>query len=361
MAIRNLYFDEAGFTGYNLLDPIQPVFAIASADITEDEAESVLKDSFPRYRADEYKFKNIWGSSNQNGFLQFAEHLANISDRMFIYMADKRFTVLTKIVDFLIEPSVTAAGYDFYSDGFCWKYANYIHYGMTNYARPEMLARLLSIYQTFSRTPSRGNLAALQKQLRSMAEGAGQPNQIFLEQMAFGAEHFEAYHDLDGFRGSDDLQFTTMLAIVSYWRQQFDDDFAVFHDDSSNFLRRRDMWEKVTSPKVPPQFHGSGDGSFIRYPLRVISTTPLNSRVSFSIQVCDLLAGLATKHFSTHTEGADREFMDRVISAGLMNITYNGLRPSTIFPDYFPPRRLTGPDVVDQMAGILFRPNSQDT
>ncbi len=360
MAIRNLYFDEAGFTGYNLLDPIQPVFAIASADIAEDEAEKVLKDSFPRYRADEYKFKNIWGSSNQNGLLQFAEHIANISNRVFIYMADKRFTVLTKIVDFLIEPSVTAAGYDFYSDGFCWKYANYIHYGMTEYAPPDMLARLLSIYQDFSRTPSRDNLAALQTQLRSMAEGAGEPIQIFLKQMAFGAEQFEAYHDLDAFRGSDDLQFTTMLAIVSYWRQQFDHDFAVFHDDSSNFLRRRDMWEKITSPNVPPQLHGSGDGSLIQYPLRVVSTTPLNSQVSFPIQVCDLLAGLATKHFSSRTSGDDRSFMDRMVSAGLGKITYNGVRPSMDFPDFFPPRRLTGPDVVDQMANILFGSQRND-
>ena len=44
-------------------------------------------------------------------------------------MVNKRFAVLTKIVDYLIEPYITDAGYDFYDDGFCWKYFNYIYFG----------------------------------------------------------------------------------------------------------------------------------------------------------------------------------------------------------------------------------------
>ena len=63
MPTRNLYFDESGFTGYNLLDPQQPVFCIASTDIGPDEAQAILRESFPRYQGQEYKFQNIWGSN----------------------------------------------------------------------------------------------------------------------------------------------------------------------------------------------------------------------------------------------------------------------------------------------------------
>jgi hypothetical protein len=183
MRTRTLYFDESGFTGYNLLDQTQPIFAIASADIEEQRAREILAESFPRYRGDEYKFSDIWRSRNRAGLLKYAEHLRDFADLSFIYFAVKRFAVLTKIVDFLIEPYITDAGYDFYGDGFCWKYANCIHFGLTQFAPPELLDALLRNYQAFSRNPSLDSLALLHSQLSIMAASSGEPVQIFLEQM----------------------------------------------------------------------------------------------------------------------------------------------------------------------------------
>ena len=75
MTTRTIYCDESGFTGYNLLDPAQPVFAVASAVVDERRAEEILKHSFPRYQGPEFKFANIWGSRNRAGLLTFASHL----------------------------------------------------------------------------------------------------------------------------------------------------------------------------------------------------------------------------------------------------------------------------------------------
>lgn len=185
MAVPNLYFDESGYTGYNLLDPVQPVFAVASADIHADEAESILRDAFPRYQGAEFKFSNIWTTGSRAGLTAFSKHIRTLGDRSFVYIIDKRFGVLTKIVDFLIEPLVTDAGYDFYSDGFAWKYSNYIHFGLTTYA-PDLLATLLAAYQTFSRNPSQSTLAELQWELRLIANSAPEQVRTFIAQMADG-------------------------------------------------------------------------------------------------------------------------------------------------------------------------------
>jgi hypothetical protein len=359
MAIRTLYFDESGFTGYNLLDPAQPIFAIASADIEEQRALDILADSFPKYQADEYKFSNIWGSKNRVGLLKYPEHLPRFADLSFIYVAVKRFTVLTKIVDFLIEPYMTDAGYDFYGDGFCWKYANYIYFAFTRFAPPELLDALLRNYQAFSRNPSLESLALLHSQLRIMAASSDEPVKIFLEQMEFGARLFLDYHDISKFGGSDELQTTTMFAIVCHWRQRFSEDFAVVHDTSSNFLRNREMWERITNANVPPQLHPGGDGSFVEFPLRVVSTIAVDSKGSRCVQFCDILAGLAVRHFSSVTEGKDRAFMNEVIDAGLKEIRYNGIRPATTLPDQIPPKRLQGPDVIDRMMDIMYGPHNK--
>ena len=355
MPTRTIYCDESGFTGYNLLDPDQPIFAVASADIEERRADEILRDSFPAYQGAEFKFSNIWGSNNRRGLLRFANHLRAFRDLSFIYVADKRYTVLTKIVDFLIEPYITDAGYDFYADGFCWKYTNYIYFGLTQFAPPELLDTLLRHYQAFSRDPTPQSLALLQTQLRIMAASTEEPVKIFFEQMELGARLFNNYNHLATFRGTNELQVTIMAALVAHWRQRYVEDFAIIHDASSSFLRGRDLWERITNSNVPQQLHRMGDGSVVEYPLRVTSTMAVDSRDSRPVQFCDVLAGLATRFFSPspRADGDDRSFMDEIVEAGLEDVSYNGMRPAPIFPDQIPPRRLSGPDVVDQMTAII--------
>ncbi|MGD9714199.1 MAG: DUF3800 domain-containing protein [Thermomicrobiales bacterium] len=360
MAVRTIYCDESGFTGYNLLDPAQPIFVIASADVSEPRAEEILQHSFPRYQGAEFKFSSIWRSKSRAGLLTFASYLRAFTDTSFIYMIDKRFAVLTKLIDMLVEPFITDAGYDFYDDGFCWKYCNYVHFGLTQFAPPALLDTLLRHYQEFSREPTADRLAALQMRLRLMARSIDEPPALFLEQMALGAEMFHRFHDLDSFRGSNELQLGTMFAIVAYWRQKHPEDFAIIHDASSNFLRGEEMWRRVTSYDVPEQQHRKGDGTFVEFPLRVVSTTAVDSRKSRSIQFCDVLSGLAARHFSPSTKDDDRRFMDEAIEAGLKHVTYDGVRPQTVFPDQIPPKRLNGPDIVDKMRNIIFGAHKAD-
>ena len=97
---RTLYFDESG---YNLLDPAQPIFAIASADIDRNLVDEVLRASFPRYRGAEFKFSSTWASNHRAELLTFARHLRRFEDLSLIYIVDKHFAVLTKIGDLLIE------------------------------------------------------------------------------------------------------------------------------------------------------------------------------------------------------------------------------------------------------------------
>lgn len=353
MAVRTIYCDESGFTGYNLLDPAQPIFAIASVAIEEQRALEILADAFPGYQGPEYKLKNIWNGRHRAGLLRFAAHLAAYENLAFIYVIEKPFAVLTKMVDFLIEPYFTDAGYDFYDEGFCWKYTNYIYFGFSQFGPPELLRALLAIYQRFSRDPTEQSLAILTDQLELMARSVEQELAIFFEQMELGARLFTKFHNLATFKETNELQSTTMLAIIAHWRQRYAEDFAVVHDASSNFLRGREIWERITASNVPKQMHRLGDGSSVEFPLRVVSTTPVDSVESRAVQFCDILAGLGAKCFDPRAVAGERAFMDSVIEAGLKHISYNGVRFQPIFPDRIPPKRLTGPDIVDQMTAII--------
>lgn len=356
MATRTLYFDESGFTGHNLLDAAQPIFVLASSDIKGDVAREILDRSFPRYRGSEFKFSNLWRSNHKGGLVEFGNSFKSLDHHTFIWMIDKRFCVLTKIVDFLIEPYITDTGFDFYADGFCWKYANYIHFGLTQFAPPETLDRLLNAYQSFSRNPSRDALRTLQSRLSKLADEAEHPVHVFLEQMALGANLFDRYHELRSFRRSDEVHFTSMLAAVTHWRQTFDEDFAIVHDASANFFRQQDIWERITNEHVPRQLFPLGDGTTVEYPLRVISTTAVDSRECPSVQFCDICAGLAARHFDPRIAAPNRQLLNQALEAGFSSVEYNGIRPDRLFPDQIPPRRRAEPDSVERMTNILFGP-----
>jgi hypothetical protein len=186
-----------------------------------------------------------------------------------------------------------------------------------------------------------------------MARSVEKRVRVLLEPIALGAQLFEYYDDFGTFRRSLELQMTIMLTIVYHWRQKCAEDLAVVHDASSNFMRSQKMWQQITSHDVSRQRLRFDDGSIVEYPLRVIWTTPMNSKDSPSIQFCDVLAGLATRHFSPCTKGRDRTFINEVIDAGLKHITCEGILPDMVFPDRNALKRLNGPDVVDQMMSII--------
>jgi len=359
-ATKTIYFDESGFTGYNLLDPRQPVFAIASTDIEPSLAEKILKESFPKYQGKEFKFSNINNSSNFSGLATLGTLLKQYADRIYLHVIDKKFATFAKMVDFLVEPAITSAGYDFYANGFCHKYANYIYFGLTQIAEKNVYDDLVSFYLKFSRKPSEESLIELWSELQVLKGEVGSDAELYLDQMIRGCEILEEHFDLETFKETNDLQLTTMLAVVAHWRQQTKEDFIAVHDDSSNFLRKRKTWKAITSESVHPQRHPLGDGSSVEFPLRVVQTVSMNSADSYTIQLCDILAGFATAYMKRQsTEGSPTDIINEAAKNGLGDINYNGIFPRNTFPK-FPPEKLNGPDAVDLMTQIIIDNETND-
>jgi hypothetical protein len=353
MPTRKIYFDESGFTGYNLLDPNQPFFSIASSSIEPGVAENLLRSAFPNYKGEEFKFTNIAGSRNQSGLSTLFSGLEPYSDQIFLYTVDKQFALFAKMVDFLVEPAITQTGYDFYADGFCRKYTNYIYVGLTLISEKNIFPDLISAYSTFSRSPSVDTLKTLTwtlKEFYSIVELEIKP---FIDEMIVGSQNLVNNFDLETFRSTNDIHLTTMLAILGYWRKNKSEDFIVIHDSSSHFLRQKEMWDVITNSKVPPQLHPVGEGDHIPFPLRVIETIPKDSKDCFGIQLCDILAGFTSLVFRERSQGITDSAIQKIATeTGYTHIYYNGIMLTNDFPE-FPPKRLTGLDAIDLMGNII--------
>lgn len=353
MPVKTIHFDESGYTGPALLDPAQPFFCVSSSDIEEQHASELLSRSFPRFRGKEFKFKALWRRrTNREGLLRFAQEIASNKDSVFVWMIDKKFCVLTKLIDFLVEPLVHEQGFDFYANGYAPRFVNHFHAGIEFFGTPELYDATLSTYDDFVRSPSALTLARMQRRYALMATSVPEELRFYYKLAARGALRFDDFNEMSTFGSTNEIQLTSVLASVGYWRQRFTEDFEIFHDASSNFFGQAAVWDAITRDDVPHQMHPVADGSFVEFPLRVRRTVSCDSKDHRSIQLCDLLAGLFTKTARTGTGDADRPFISDLLDAGLGEIKYNGIRPELKFPDGSPVRA-TEPDPVDRMVEIM--------
>ncbi|MEV2264938.1 DUF3800 domain-containing protein [Streptomyces anulatus] len=110
-----VYFDESANSGQNLLDPHQPVFTVAGVHLPDDLASSIVDEvrgQLPR-NLREPKYTSLAGSSRgrkslMNAFSRLPEGSVGT------YLVDKRFMVMTKMVDVLVEPMAHRDGYNLY-------------------------------------------------------------------------------------------------------------------------------------------------------------------------------------------------------------------------------------------------------
>lgn len=352
--MTDIYFDESGYTGTDLSNPEQPFFVIASSTLGDADAKTLLEDSFPGYQGAEFKFTNIWRRDRHRRNLErFVSKLSEVEKSVFVWGIDKRFCLLTKMIDYVIEPLIYASGHDFYGNGYARSYVYTVHRDIKNGAPDEVYSQTALLWDRFARSPSEKTAQELQNFTRLQAETLNGPVRSFFKFLSDCLDSFvrkRAYEE--NFSDTNEIQLTSMLSSVIYWRQNTNDDFNIFHDQSSNFFKSRSMWSTLMSNDAPEGAHQLGNGSLIDFPLRVTSTTSLTSHESPAVQFCDVVAGLFTKLMPAVQGFEIDPFLKNLILKGAGDVTMSGVNPERIYVDGPPPRR-SGPDPLDRMVEIL--------
>ncbi|MBB3979586.1 hypothetical protein GGQ64_004830 [Rhizobium azooxidifex] len=123
--MKAVYFDESGQTGANLFDRDQPFFTIGSTDIEAGEAADIIATCFPRHAGDELKSKRLFKQPRSRpGLIEFAREIGKRPNSFCGSQIDKRFAIVGKMVDNIVEPLLHSRGYDFYTDGYARRFAN---------------------------------------------------------------------------------------------------------------------------------------------------------------------------------------------------------------------------------------------
>lgn len=346
-------FDEAGSTGSELLDPQQPVFAVASVCIPRADALAAI--GTLRVQAIEVKFSAVRRHPRRRKrVLQAIEALAPRPNRVKCYVIHKRFMIATKIVDLLVEPVLFAAGQDFYDRRQNLAWANALHAGLPAAVGREGYTDLQRRFVRLLQRPSALTVEDFYGFLHRLANLiAPSPWSPLLDVVA-GTRHV-AESMMESFSASSlDPAFPALVMLCGEWTRELGQNFVVLHDDSPP-LEQQQLYVDALAMKgpEPPRVIGSGSSTMV-FPPSIERLEFVSSRQYPEVQVADIIAGSLGYAMRARAQKEPDEFADQVIERLFGHAWIDAIWPDPDgIPDPEPPRAEGAVDPIEYVGKII--------
>ncbi|HFD0317697.1 DUF3800 domain-containing protein [Serratia marcescens] len=147
--VKNVYFDESGFTGNNLLSKDQPYFSYAAVVTDDIESKEFVEYIMQKYsiNADELKGSTLVNSRRLQPAVD--ELLNHFKGRMRVIVNQKKYALSGKFFEYIFEPVLALKSSMFYSLNFHLFISNIMYFSLT--AKDEFSELLHSRFEDFSR------------------------------------------------------------------------------------------------------------------------------------------------------------------------------------------------------------------
>ncbi|RQP21842.1 DUF3800 domain-containing protein [Piscinibacter terrae] len=287
----HLFCDESGNTGVDLLSEDQPVFALACTNLDAQRSADLLGPLL-RQGQREAKYSRLKGNrSGQQALLQFFSSPELTPSTAKFLLADKRYYLITHIVDKLIEPPLHEVGEDLYAGDAhvglvnVWYHAGRIifpdgHWDKVMHAVVRaMRERTASAFAYFDETLSQAALAT-PYDYRDFATG------LLLARGRLD-EFIGVFTDTEVFDPAVDI----FIDMINQWMKIESGRLTVTHDRSKP-LKRNERFLRAMMTPIDPRTIGYGTRQ-AELPLRISDLDFAESSAHPQLQVADLIAGAA--------------------------------------------------------------------
>ena len=291
---HTIYLDECGYTGDDLIDAEQPTFAIATHSFSEDESTGLKQRFFSAVQAPELKHSSLQGRArNQRAIMDFLQFAAEQTGRVRVMVADKRFALTAKLVDFIVEPPMHRYGLNLYEQGGSAGLSN-LFFAVLQVEGATVLDQLLKRFQDVIRMRTDEALAEFGRFLAVRHDVSVIDETLDMIRASFAQLQEDDITTLPP--RALDLSFTVALSAIYVWRQAGFTDIDVVHDESTNMSRQKALWDCILSPEAPASRigYGAAEGQ-TQFPIGVRSTTFERSSKSAALQLADVLAGAVAR------------------------------------------------------------------
>ena len=325
----HIYCDESGNTGADLLSPEQPLFALAATSLSADLCRSLLE-PLRRQRQQEVKYSRLKGTaSGQRALLQFfaSPEITPASTKLLV--ADKRYYVITHLVDKLIEPPVYEAGQDLYAGDAHVGLVNIWYYAGNTIFPGGHWDRVMHAFVAAIRQRSAAAYLEFDRTLLAAAATATADNADLVTGLMLA--HGRLPEFLENFdREVFDPAVDVFINMINKWMAAHAGMIDVTHDRSKPLKHSEAFLRSMMKP-LPPRLIGYGTRQ-AELPLRVSRFEFADSAALPQLQVADLVAGAAVDGLLAWSGSRPTSGYHAALKAtGFPSLIVDGMMPSTDF------------------------------
>lgn len=305
--VKHVYIDDCGNTGADLLNKDQPYFVLASLNFNPDQCRELKLKHFRDVKSSELKYSALKRNKNhQERIVNFLNDIKGRTDSAAAAIVDKKYALLLRLVDLLIEPILFEDGLDFYKDGLNIAFSNTLCICMKGFKGVGFLEDFLGRFQRMIRSPSE---VTFERFFEIVFDKSIPPE---LDNLLFPIKQFyerNGVQKISQLSANDlDLSLTSGLWLAGYWSETLDEPFVFIHDKSCQLSKNIEQWEKIVDPENREAVIGY-DVRKIKFPLRVSFTYLENSRDHAGLQLVDILAG-SLAHISRECSSSEKYIED---------------------------------------------------
>lgn len=318
-----IFFDEAGNSGDNLLDTSQPIFTLVSHNYEAHEARQILQPLRSLVLTGELHFKKLKeNSKNHDAIVACLNHELLDPARVHIFNTLKEYLIVTQIVDYLIEPVLYKQNVNLYNDGQNIAMANVMYIMGNNGWEKSLYQDMCSKFVLWGRKKITADVFydAVNTLLKSIKNDLT-PEIVWLLSESQKLPHlsriFETY--------ALDPTFTAFVAQCSHWKNLLMEKFDVFTDASKPIEYWRGMIDFLANVPEAKITKGFTDYS---YPLMVDQVIACDSETSDMIQLSDLLASSANYALTKMRGGKIDKIVERIGQSKYFQFTPYSIWPS---------------------------------
>jgi hypothetical protein len=323
-----IYFDEAGNSGGNLLDENQPAFTLVSHNFVEEEVKTLLEPILKLSQASELHFTQLKKYNKfRNAILDCINHELITKDRLYYYIAHKRFMISVQIVDQLIEPVFYERGEDLYQYGQNLSTANILHIMGTVVWKKDLYEKMCVQFVKWMRSGKLEDITHFYEAVRELYHSLKHKKDKWLISLIMASiEHIRSI--------TDNLDKYTLYATLScfnahchHWADIYKAPFDITFDNSKQIEYWRDMIDFMTH-NLPEAEVGYGSRKH-KYPLLINSLVTADSQTNLPLQLADLFASSLNYAAVYSIRGTTDDFAKDILESKLFNIPGNSMWPDT--------------------------------
>ncbi|EGH30487.1 hypothetical protein PSYJA_16512 [Pseudomonas syringae pv. japonica str. M301072] len=327
--MTTIYFDESGNTGRQLADLDQPLFILGSCDFSAEECEQLLRPLRSR-QAPEIHFKKLRKTGRgQDRVIELFRSDLVTPERFKAQVFHKRFMLLTKVIDDLLEPLLFYQfDFNIYENGQNIALSNMLFACLPLAVGDACFDQFLSLYYDMCGEKSEEAITAFYEHLEVMKEAAAQstlPMEWELEMLSMTSVIVrDALEDLP--KSTFNPAIPAFFSLCVEWGRQHAR-FDAICDDSEPLERQADFFKAIAELEEQAeeqQVIGFGNAQ-IELPLRLNTLAFSASHDSDGIQLTDVLTSALSYYYTKRQKGeTDDEFFMKLDSLGFLHDFVSG-------------------------------------